>query len=301
MSQPLFRWLVQAPVELSQLLEQHGLFAALRDERVFVDGQRAVASRLLACSSRVEVFAPRPNASIEILYQRDDVVAVHKPAALPTEPDRNGANSVMRQLALSLERPGAELFALSRLDVGVSGVLLVAGSESARQRLLQERARGSLLRRYVALAAGVPAPAEGQWQEALGKGSGGKRVLGGRDEQSAHTRYRVVATARPVAHGRPATSLLALSPSTGRTHQLRVHAAAHGAPLLGDRKYAGPARYTAPDGAVRTLPQVLLHAAWVEWGTEPARQRVTCEPSSDWVDIWLALGGEAAAIQRALD
>lgn len=301
MSSPLFRWVVQAPQALSELLSIQGLVQALPEGRVFVDGQRATEARELTAGAAVEVFAQRPPASIQVLQAIDDVVAVYKPAALPTEPDRTGTDCVLSQLAVLLGTPAARLFALSRLDVGVSGVLLVAASESSRLRLLSERARGTLRRRYVALACGVPSPEQGEWRDAVGRGSAGRRSVAGRDARQAETHYRVVATARPVAGDKPATSLLALSPQTGRTHQLRLHASAHGAPLLGDRRYAGPARMTGTDGSVRSFSQVMLHAAWVEWGANAARQRVASEACADLLETWLLLGGESTALQRALE
>jgi tRNA pseudouridine32 synthase/23S rRNA pseudouridine746 synthase len=301
MSSPLFRWVVAEPLPLTRLLEQHGLTSALRDGRVFVDGKRALGPLELASDAQVEVYAPRPRADIEILSEADDVFAVHKPAALPTEADHGGADCVLSQLARALHVEPEGLFALSRLDVGVSGVLLVTLGSRSRERMLAERAQGRLQRRYVGLGAGVPEPASGDWRDALGKAKDSKRAVAGQEAQAAHTRYRVVATAAAaVPQGAP-TSLLALSPVTGRTHQLRVHAAAHGAPLLGDRKYAGPPRMTAPDGSVHAFAQILLHAAWVEWGSESQRQRITAEPASALVDAWLALGGDIFAIQRALD
>jgi 23S rRNA-/tRNA-specific pseudouridylate synthase len=301
MSTPLFRWVVAAPLPLGQLLADQGLSNALRDGRVFVDGKRSASELELAPGAVVEVFLPRPRATIAILSETGDVFAVHKPAALPTEPDHGGADCVLAQLAQALRVEVSGLFAVSRLDVGVSGVLLVTFGVRSRERLLAQRAEGHLRRRYVALAAGVPDPAEGDWRDALGGASRGRRAVDGRDAQSAHSHYRVVATASAVAPLGAPTSLLALSPITGRTHQLRVHAAAHGAPLLGDRKYSGPPRLTLPDGSVHAFTQILLHAAWVEWGSERQRQRVTSEPVAALVDAWLALGGDIAAIQRALD
>ena len=301
MSSPLFRWLVAAPLPLSSLLEQQGLTSALGDGRVFVDGKRASGSLELASDALVEVFAPRPRSAIEILSEADDVFAVHKPAELPTEADHSGADCVLSQLARQLRVEPEGLFAISRLDVGVSGVLLVTLGARSRERLLGERAQGRLLRRYVALAVGAPAPAEGDWRDALGKTKGSKRAVGGQDQQPAHTHYRVVATASTALPGGGPTALLALSPVTGRTHQLRAHAAAHGAPLLGDRKYGGPPRMTAADGSVQAFSQILLHAAWVEWGPEKQRRRITSEPVAALVDTWLALAGELSALQRALD
>lgn len=302
MSSPLFRWLVAAPVPLAQLLEEQGLLSALGDGRVFVDGVRAASGRTeLGAGVAVEVFSPRPSAAITLLSEADDVYAVHKPAALPTEPDHSGADCVLVQLAQQLSVDVAGLFAVSRLDVGVSGVLLVTLGSLSRDRLLAERAAGRLLRRYLGLSAGVPTPDAGDWRDALGGKSHARRAVDGRAAQSAHTHYRVVATAGATSPRGPATALLALSPVTGRTHQLRVHASAHGAPLLGDRKYGGPSRMTTADGSVRAFPQILLHAAWVEWGYESRRQRVTAEPAAALVEAWLTLGGDLSAIQRALD
>lgn len=301
MSTPLFRWVVGAPLELAELLLSQGLLRALADGRVFVDAQRVQEPRVLSTGAAVEVFAQRPPVDIEVLHEADEVFAVYKPASLPTEPDKSGNDCVVHQFAAKAGRNVHEVFAVSRLDVGVSGVLLLAVSERSRHRLLQERARGTLRRRYVALASGVPSPEQGEWREALGRGSHGKRVVAGRDAQHAETAYRVVATAQPVSRGHSVTSLLALSPVTGRTHQLRVHASSHGAPLLGDRKYGGPARLTASDGAVRALSQVLLHAVWVEWGPKSQRERVVSEACTDLLDTWLALEGDPSALQRALD
>lgn len=302
MSSPLFRWIVATPLSLGQLLEHAGLLSALGDGRAFVDAKRTTdAATSLPVGATVEVFGPRPSAAISVLSEQDEVFAVHKPAALPTEPDKSGADCVLAQLAETMRVEVAGLFAVSRLDVGVSGVLLVTLGARSRERMLAERAAGRLRRRYLALTAGVPVPSDGDWRDALGAAGAGRRAVDGHDAQKAHSQYRVVATAAATTRDRSGTALLALSPITGRTHQLRVQASTHGAPILGDRKYGGPPRLTAKDGSVQAFSQILLHAAWVEWGQDAARTRVTSEPVAALVDAWLALGGELAAIQRALD
>jgi len=304
MSSPAFRWVVAGtqPLGLAELLARHGLQQALVQRRVFVNGQRAEARASGLCEGDVvEVFAPRPGSYIQVLYQSRGVVAVSKPAPLPTEPDHAGADSVLEQLAELLGAPRSELHAVSRLDVGVSGVLLVALDNSSRAELLLLREQGRLRRRYVALAAGAPEAAEGEWNESLAAGGRRKQTASGPGARAAQTRYRLVGSARSVAAGGPGTSLLALSPVTGRTHQLRVHAAAHAAPLLGDRKYGGPARRTAPDGSVQAFSQIMLHSAWVEWGHHDQVERVTTEPCAALVEVWLSLAGDPVALQRALD
>jgi 23S rRNA-/tRNA-specific pseudouridylate synthase len=144
---------------------------ALRDGRVFVDAERVQEPRELSAGAVVEVFAPRPGAHIAILFEEDDVWAIEKPAALPTEPDKSGNDCVLAQLAARSGIEQGVLFAVSRLDVGVSGVLLVTSTPESRHGILQERARGSLQRRYLALSYGVPEPREGEWRDGLGRES----------------------------------------------------------------------------------------------------------------------------------
>src|SRR4051812_4173319 len=206
MSSPLFRFVVGSALSLRDLLEERGLTAALLDGRVFVDGKRSGRERDLASGAVVEVFAPRPRAVIAILSEADGVFAVHKPAALPTEPDKSGADCVLAQLAQTAQVDVTGLFAVSRLDVGVSGVLLVTLGARSRARMLAERAAGRLRRRYVALKAGVPVPAEGDWRDALGAAGAGRRAVDGRDAQMAHPQYRVVATAAAVTRDSSSTA-----------------------------------------------------------------------------------------------
>jgi 23S rRNA-/tRNA-specific pseudouridylate synthase len=124
--------------------------------------------------------------------------------------------------------------------------------------------------------------------------------------QDATTHYRTIAGGTSAFFdGRDATArtpaLLTLTPVTGRTHQLRAHAASAGAPLLGDPSYGGPRRARLASGRVLPLSRVLLHAAWVELELDAERVRVTAPLPPDFVATWEILGGEAAALERALD
>src|SRR4029077_9279782 len=100
-----------------------------------------------------------------------------------------------------------------------SGVVVFARTRKAAERLAEARKEGTYLRRYVAIAGRAPEPAKGAWEGPVGRANDPrKRVVGGRDAVQARSLYEVVAR----AEGR---ALLALQPETGRTHQLRVHAA----------------------------------------------------------------------------
>jgi 23S rRNA-/tRNA-specific pseudouridylate synthase len=248
----------------------------------------------LAVGASVEVYPAREgSAELEVLFEGDGLVFIAKPPGMATEPEQRGAAGAL--VSLAAERLGlavTQVHALSRLDVGVSGVVLLGIEAEARRRVTELRAQGQVRRRYVALSAGSPEPEQGTWNEAISKSSKGPRRQLSAQGESAQTHYRIVARAQ----GSPTPSALALEPTTGRTHQLRVHAAAHGAPLFGDRTYGGPGRLVSATGEVRALGRVLLHAAWIELGDLP---RVTCPFPVDFTQPWQALGGEPAALTRA--
>jgi len=130
----------------------------------------------------------------------------------------------------------------------------------ARRRVQQARARGQYRRLYVAIASGTLPRESDVWRWSVSK----------------HPDPRKLVSEPPGSDARPATSravvmrkneeflLLALAPETGRTHQLRIHAARAGAPLLGDVSYGGTRRLTTSTGAVRALDRIALHCAAVD-------------------------------------
>lgn len=263
---------------------------ALEEGRVFVAGRRTDdAGAVLRAGAPVEVTASREQADDEValLASQDGLVAAYKPAALPTEPDRAGRHSARREVSRRLDIQEGRLHALSRLDVGVSGVVLFATTSEARRRVQAARDAGQLKRRYVGIAAGEPAPAAGQWSAPI-------------DGRAATTRYAAVATAGAIAPGAARATLLALEPVSGRTHQLRIHAARAGAPLVGDRAHGGSPRLCAADGSVTEVRRVALHAAWVELRDRPAGWRVETALPDDLRVIWRSLGGSADSWARAL-
>jgi 23S rRNA pseudouridine1911/1915/1917 synthase len=283
---------------------------ALEDGRLFVDRVRAVGDTSVVGEHVVEVYAPRGDVEdIAILHQHAGLVFVSKPAGVSTEPDRAGSASVVARVAAALGVPLTELHALSRLDAAVTGVVTLARTPAGRALVDEARRAGRFRRRYLALAARAPEPRDGTWSGAIAGGSRGKRrVLSAdaEDAQAATTHYRTVAEAEAAFFdGREPTparaALLVLTPVTGRTHQLRAHAASAGAPLLGDASYGGPRRARLPDGRVHALPRVLLHAAWVELEVAGDRLRVAAPLPPDLVLTWETLRGGGDALASAVD
>jgi 23S rRNA pseudouridine1911/1915/1917 synthase len=293
---------------VSQVLARAGADdRAVEDGRVFV-GRRRVrrGDEPLKEGDVVEIAPPRATpAPVRVLFHEDDVAAVDKPAGMPTIPDHGGAaHALVAVAAQALGVDAARLHPTSRLDRGVSGVVVFALTRAAAERLTRARAEGTYERRYVALASKAPSPepgtigtigTRGTWDAAIGRARDPRlRAVNGREPIAAMTRYGICAQAPGGA------ALLAVAPLTGRTHQIRVHASHAGSPLLGDRDYGGPSRVTLPSGRVLEPRRVALHAARVVIpgaNGAPLLARSPIPPELE--ELWAALGGEAAAWELA--
>jgi 23S rRNA-/tRNA-specific pseudouridylate synthase len=241
---------------------------------------------------------PASAPEIRVLHRDDWFLVLEKPSGIATtSPD--GAPA-LTSLAQALDPGAPRLHPSSRLDAEVSGVVIFARTREATQHLLAAREHGAYARVYVALSAAAPAPPAGDWRGAIGLDARDPRkrvvVEGGRQAEAArpaHTRYRVVAQ-------RERAALLRLEPQTGRTHQLRVHAARAGVPLLGDRHYGGAQRVVLGDGRVLSVRRTMLHCMRV---SVPAPGGVgvlvfEAEPPEEMLAVWRGVGGEdfAAAL-----
>ncbi len=278
------------PLTLAGVLELLGDAESLADGRAFVSGVRATAATwTLAPGDVVEVRAPREaTAGIVVLARHAGFVFVDKPPTLPTEPDRQGLSSARSLLAAELGVDETELHAVSRLDVGVSGVVTFATSPAAKRLAASLRARGAIERRYVGIASRPPAPERGQWRFPIADKPG-------RPPRDALTDYAVAGVSGGAA-------VLALAPRTGRLHQLRRHAAAADAPLLGDRRHGRAARVTLPDGSVLALDRVALHAASVAISDPDLGAITVCPPLPSFLEeLWRRLGGDVAVLRLAVE
>ena len=191
--------------------------------------------------------------TLPILYEDAEALVIDKPAGLPLDPPRSGGVSLVNHLEalkLGFQRPAVPVH---RLDRDTSGCLLLARNPKALKRFaaaFESRTVGKL---YLGIVAGEPAGEEGTIALALSKISSKRdcwRMIAARKGKPAVTHWRKLET-------RAGFSLIAFRPETGRTHQIRVHAAAGlGLPLLGDPVY-GDSQSGRGRNAVRTM----LHAA----------------------------------------
>lgn len=250
---------------------------------VLVDGVvETVRSRRLSAGQELAVDAsvgaeppppgPDPSIPVPVVYEDDHLLIVDKPAGLVVHPgaghpDGTLVNGLLaRDPALAAVGDPARPGIVHRLDRGTSGLLLVARTQVAYEALVAMLADRRVERVYLALVWGVPDAGRGLIDAPIGRSPRDPtRMAVVDDGRAARTRYQVE---RVLDHGRLA--LVRCWLETGRTHQIRVHLAAIGHPVVGDATYGG----------VRPgldAPRLMLHAWRLAFEHPGSGQPVTFE------------------------
>jgi 23S rRNA pseudouridine1911/1915/1917 synthase len=225
--------------------------------RVAVDGVTRKSAYALAAGARVvaELDVPLPTTiepedlPLVVLYEDAHLLAIDKPPGMVVHPApgaRRGTlvNALAHRLGLlagvgPADRPGI----VHRLDRDTSGVLLVARTAPALEALARQFRERSIRKRYLAIVRGRVARASGTIDQPIGRHPVERKRMSvhGARARAAVTRWQVVERFADA-------TLVRLAPETGRTHQLRVHLAAMGHPVLGDKVYG-----TRPAGRTPTV------------------------------------------------
>lgn len=290
----LDQWLAGRLPELSRMRVK----ALIAEGRTRVDGRAVKAAHRVQVGERVEVTIPPPSREgiapeavpLRVVFEDAHVLVVDKPAGMVTHPGAGRIDGTLAAAALayapemagvgSPRRPGI----VHRLDKGTSGLIVLAKTQAAYDGLTAQLARRTVSRRYLALAQGAMRRAEGTVDAPIGRDPRSRVRMAivpeGRGKRAV-THYRVL---ERFGGGASAVTLLECRLETGRTHQIRVHLASLGHPLLGDETYRG--RRAAPAGdpvlaeLVEGLGGVALHAAGLAF-THPvtgASMSFACPP-----------------------
>jgi 23S rRNA pseudouridine1911/1915/1917 synthase len=258
-----------------------------RLKRLILDGQVTSAGRVLrdpaqrAAAGVVVVALPAPEAAapmaepipLAVLFEDAHLIVVDKPAGLvvhpaPGNPKGTLVNALLAHCGASLSgiggvrRPGI----VHRLDKDTSGLLVAAKTEAAHHALSQAFAQRRIERGYCALVWGVPSPPAGEIAGNIGRSPTNRKkmaVVGTGRGKPAVTRYRV--ERRFAAPGGQRAALVECRLLTGRTHQIRVHLAHIGHPVIGDPAYGAraaraAARHAAIGAEIATFARQALHA-----------------------------------------
>jgi 23S rRNA pseudouridine1911/1915/1917 synthase len=235
--------------------------------RVRVNDAGVSASQRVKPGDTLEALPPDPEPSpltpeeipLSVLYEDADLVVVDKPAGLvvhpaPGHPGGTLVNALLHRCKdLSgvggVIRPGI----VHRLDRGTSGVLVVAKNDDAHRALARQFHDHSIERIYRALVRGVPGADEGRVDRPVGRHARDRKRMSVRAKvaREAHTAWRVAER-----FPRSGCTWLEVRPETGRTHQIRVHLASAGLPIVGDPVYGRRGRAAAGD----LLERPALHA-----------------------------------------
>jgi len=223
----------------------------IADGYITVNGHTTKASIKLSAGDEIAVTIPPPPPSplspedipLKILYEDDDLIAIDKPAGLtvhpaPGHPDHTVVNAILSHFPHLADmgdslRPGI----VHRLDRDTSGVMLVAKNSRAQAKLMEQFSAHSILKVYMALVKGHLTPEEGIIEAPIGRDpSNRQRMAVVSTGREARTDYRVVKYTGNY-------TLLEIRTETGRTHQIRVHLAAIGYPVVGDPVYGVKSPY----------------------------------------------------------
>lgn len=255
-------WLSRTCADLSRSRIQQ----LIKSGHVLLNGHASKAHHSVAAGDVIALDPPPPveasvqpeNIPLNILYEDEAVIVLNKPAGLVVHPAAGHEGGTLVNALLyhctDLAGIGGELRPgiVHRLDKDTSGVMVVAKTEASMQALSRQFKERIVKKKYVALVRGHISPESGDIETRIGRHPHHRKKMSARVDmgRQALTHYSTIEKFKEAA-------LLNVTIETGRTHQIRVHMAHLGHPILGDREYG---RASAGPGDIR-IDRQMLHAA----------------------------------------
>ena len=253
------------------MLSRSALQRLILDGRITINGLPVKPSQKIKPGDRIVLQIPRPEPlemkpepiPLDVLYEDEAILVLNKPAGLVVHPaPGHWSGTLVNALLHHFDSPHGSLSTIGgkerpglvhRLDKETSGVMVVAKTDEAHRSLAAQFKHHSITRVYEALAWGAIKKPEGMIELAIGRDVKERKKFSARTARpkASATVYRVVQRLGKLA------TLVELSPRTGRTHQIRVHLASLGHPVLGDPTYGGR-KVRELEGVM--IPRVMLHA-----------------------------------------
>ena len=207
---------------------------------VFLNGENVHMRATVQNGDRIEIRFPREASEgippmdlpLEILYEDAHLIAVCKPRNMPTHPSKGNSLPTLANAVMHYFGEDFTFRAVTRLDRDTSGIVLIAKTQYAAARLSEDMKAGKFKKIYTAIVGGVPEEKEGRIDAPIRREREGEmRRIVAEDGKRAVTDYQVIQVRKD------GNAVLSLRLHTGRTHQIRVHMAHIGHPLLGDFLY----------------------------------------------------------------
>jgi 23S rRNA pseudouridine1911/1915/1917 synthase len=259
--QRLDKFLVECMPEFSRSRLQ----ALIKQGNVTVNGETARKSgQILEMNSNVRVIVPLPEPSkiipeiipLDIIFENADLLVVNKPAGMVVHPGAGHSSGTLVHAVLAHipdiegvggeQRPGV----VHRLDKNTSGLIVLAKNDHAHRWLSDQFKDRKAEKNYIALVDGAPPTSKGRIEATIGRDQSKRKSM----TVTAPGKGRTAISEYQTVESFPAHTLLKIKPITGRTHQIRVHLAFIGCPVVGDTIY-GRRHPTIP------LQRHFLHAS----------------------------------------
>ncbi|MGI2259602.1 tRNA pseudouridine(65) synthase TruC [Shewanella sp. GXUN23E] len=246
-----------------------------------------------------------PPPCIELLYEDDYLVAIHKPAGLLVHRTYLARKEKYFAMQMTRDLVGCHVFPVHRLDRPTSGVLLLAKSSEMANELCQQFAGHLVRKRYLALVRGnmhESGELDYPLKEELDK-IADKFAVQDKDAQPAITRYQPLLNSEiPFSSGRYPSSrfaLMALEPLTGRKHQLRRHMAHLRHPIIGDTTHGDGKqnRFFREHFGHNRLWLIAKQLSFIHPVTGQAMQ-IETELEAEWLDVFQGLGWREEILQK---